>query len=91
MSAEFTTEFADEKHWHHSGRHRRLGVPAVARHILPQGAASQAEELAHASRHVTAIEINGTFYHSGKPDSFRKWRDETPGGFVFSVKGPRVS
>jgi uncharacterized protein YecE (DUF72 family) len=49
----------------------------------------QAEELAHASRHVSAIEINGTFYHSGKPDSFRKWRDETPDGFVFSVKGPR--
>lgn len=49
----------------------------------------QAQELAHASRQLTAIEINGTFYHSGKPDSFRKWRDETPDGFVFSVKGPR--
>jgi uncharacterized protein YecE (DUF72 family) len=49
----------------------------------------QARELAHASRHLTAIEINGTFYNSGRPDSFRKWRDETPDGFVFSVKGPR--
>jgi uncharacterized protein YecE (DUF72 family) len=49
----------------------------------------QAQELAHASRHLTAIEINGTFYNSGRPDSFRKWRDETPEGFVFSLKGPR--
>ena len=49
----------------------------------------QAQELAYASRHVTAIEINGTFYNSGKPDSFRKWRDATPEGFVFSLKGPR--
>src|SRR5438874_4821032 len=49
----------------------------------------QSQELDYASRHLTAIEINGTFYNSGKADSFRKWRDETPDGFVFSLKGPR--
>jgi uncharacterized protein YecE (DUF72 family) len=49
----------------------------------------QAQELVYASRHLTAIEINGTFYNSGKPDSFRKWHDETPDNFVFSLKGPR--
>jgi uncharacterized protein YecE (DUF72 family) len=49
----------------------------------------QAEELAHASRHVTAIEINGTFYRIQTPASFRKWRDETPDDFMFSLKGPR--
>src|SRR5438046_8631131 len=49
----------------------------------------QAEELAYASRHVTAIEINGTFYRTQTPASFRKWHDETPDGFVFSLKGPR--
>ena len=49
----------------------------------------QSQELDHASRHLTAIEINGTFYNSGRPDSFRKWRDGTPDGFVFSLKGPR--
>jgi uncharacterized protein YecE (DUF72 family) len=49
----------------------------------------QSQELTHASRHLTAIEINGTFYNSGRPDSFKKWRDETPDGFVFSLKGPR--
>jgi uncharacterized protein YecE (DUF72 family) len=49
----------------------------------------QADELAHASRHVTAIEINGTFYRTQTPASFRKWRDATPDDFVFSLKGPR--
>jgi uncharacterized protein YecE (DUF72 family) len=49
----------------------------------------QADELAHASRQVTAIEINGTFYRIQTPASFKKWRDETPDGFVFSLKGPR--
>jgi uncharacterized protein YecE (DUF72 family) len=49
----------------------------------------QARELAHASRQVTAIEINGTFYGSQKPASFRRWHDETPQDFVFSLKGPR--
>jgi len=49
----------------------------------------QAEELAFASRHVSAIEINGTFYRVQTPASFRKWRDETPDDFVFSLKGPR--
>jgi uncharacterized protein YecE (DUF72 family) len=49
----------------------------------------QAGELGHASRRVTAIEINGTFYGLQKPASFRRWHDETPEGFVFSLKGPR--
>lgn len=49
----------------------------------------QAQELAHASRHVTAIEINGTFYRLQNPSIFRKWRDETPEDFVFSLKAPR--
>jgi uncharacterized protein YecE (DUF72 family) len=51
----------------------------------------QARELAHASRAVTTIEINGTFYGSQKPASFRRWADETPEDFVFSLKGPRFT
>jgi uncharacterized protein YecE (DUF72 family) len=51
----------------------------------------QARELAHASRQVTAIEINGTFYGAQKPASFRRWHAETPDDFVFSVKGPRYA
>jgi uncharacterized protein YecE (DUF72 family) len=51
----------------------------------------QSRELAHASRRITSIEINGTFYGTQKPASFRRWHDETPEGFVFSVKGPRFA
>jgi uncharacterized protein YecE (DUF72 family) len=50
-----------------------------------------ARELEYASRHVTAIEINGTFYRTQKPETFAKWRDETPDDFVFSVKAPRYA
>jgi uncharacterized protein YecE (DUF72 family) len=50
----------------------------------------QAEELAYASRHLTTIEINGTFYRTQSAASFRKWRDETPEDFVFAVKGHRA-
>ena len=49
----------------------------------------QADELAYASRHVTAIEINGTFYRLQSPASYKKWRDEAPDDFVFSLKGSR--
>jgi uncharacterized protein YecE (DUF72 family) len=51
----------------------------------------QAEELAYASRRVTSIEINGTFYGTQKPESFRRWADETPDDFIFSLKGPRYA
>jgi uncharacterized protein YecE (DUF72 family) len=46
-----------------------------------------ARELEYASRHLTAIEINATYHRLQKPASFAKWRDATPPGFVFSVKG----
>ena len=49
----------------------------------------QADELAYASRHVTAIEINGTFYRLQTPASYKRWHDEAPDGFVFSLKGSR--
>jgi uncharacterized protein YecE (DUF72 family) len=51
----------------------------------------QARELEHASRQLTAIEINATFYRTQKPESFRKWAAETPDDFVFSVKGPQFA
>jgi uncharacterized protein YecE (DUF72 family) len=51
----------------------------------------QKRELEYAGTHLTAIEINGTYYGSQKPESFRKWRGETPDGFVFALKGPRFA
>lgn len=51
----------------------------------------QRRELEHASRALTSIEINATYYGSQKPASFAKWRAETPDDFVFAVKGPRFA
>jgi uncharacterized protein YecE (DUF72 family) len=48
-----------------------------------------AEELAYASRQVETIEINGTHYSLQRPDSFARWHDETPDGFILAVKAPR--
>lgn len=48
-------------------------------------------ELEYASRHLSAIEVNGTFYSTQKPATFAKWRDETPDDFVFSMKAPRYA
>jgi uncharacterized protein YecE (DUF72 family) len=46
-------------------------------------------ELAFASRMVDSIEINGSFYSLLRPESVRRWYEETPPGFVFAVKGSR--
>jgi uncharacterized protein YecE (DUF72 family) len=58
------------------------------RTFYPKGLA-QHRELAYASERLSSIEINGTFYSLQSASSFAKWRDATPDGFVFSVKGPR--
>jgi len=51
----------------------------------------RASELEYASRQVTVIEINGTYYRAQKSSSFAKWRDATPDDFVFSVKASRYA
>ena len=51
----------------------------------------QARELEYASRRLTAIEINGTFYGAQKQSSFERWYRDTPEDFVFSVKGTRYA
>jgi len=53
--------------------------------FYPKGLA-HAKELHYASRRLTAIEVNGTYYSTFKPPTFAKWRDETPEGFVFTLK-----
>ena len=50
---------------------------------------TQKRELEYASRKLTSIEINGTYYSSFKPASWAKWQSETPDGFVFSMKASR--
>lgn len=46
-------------------------------------------QLEYASRELTAIEVNGTYYSSQKPATFAKWASEVPDGFVFSLKASR--
>src|ERR1044071_6950390 len=58
--------------------------------FYPEGL-SHAKELHYASRRLTSIEINGTFYRHPTPATYRKWASETPDGFVFSLKGPRYT
>lgn len=56
--------------------------------FYPKGLA-HAKELSYAAEHLTSIEVNGTFYGTQKPAVFRKWANEAPEGFVFSLKGVR--
>jgi len=49
----------------------------------------QRRELEYASRHLATLEINSTFYRAQTPKIYAKWRDDTPSGFVFSLKAPR--
>jgi uncharacterized protein YecE (DUF72 family) len=51
---------------------------------LPQRA-----ELYYASRKLSTIEINGSFYSLQRPESYARWYAETPDDFMFTVKGPR--
>jgi uncharacterized protein YecE (DUF72 family) len=56
--------------------------------FYPQGLPRR-RELAFAARCYGAIEINGSFYSLQRPESFERWYEETPPGFVFAVKAPR--
>jgi uncharacterized protein YecE (DUF72 family) len=51
---------------------------------LPQRA-----ELHYASRILSTIEINGSFYALQRPESYARWYEETPDDFMFTIKGPR--
>jgi uncharacterized protein YecE (DUF72 family) len=52
---------------------------------------TQKRELEYASRQVTAIEINSTFYRLQKPEIFTGWREQTPADFMFTTKASRVT
>lgn len=52
---------------------------------------SKAKQLGYMSRKLTAVEVNATYYSSFKPDTFLKWAEASPDGFVFSLKAHRFS
>ncbi|MGE7137807.1 DUF72 domain-containing protein [Luteibacter sp. NPDC031894] len=57
--------------------------------FYPEGLV-QKRELEYASRNVAAIEINGTYYRAPDASTYEKWAAQTPEGFIFSVKAPRL-
>ncbi|HJR13494.1 MAG TPA: DUF72 domain-containing protein [Rhodanobacteraceae bacterium] len=73
--------------------HIKVGIggwnfPPWRDNFYPKGL-PQRRELEFASRHLATLEINSTFYRAQTPKVYAKWRDETPPGFVFSLKAPR--
>jgi uncharacterized protein YecE (DUF72 family) len=56
--------------------------------FYPEGLA-QRQELKYASRQVTAIEINATFYGRQSEKSWRTWAETVPDDFQFAIKGSR--
>lgn len=52
---------------------------------------SKAKQLSYMSRRMTAVEVNATYYSSFKPETFAKWAEASPAGFVFSLKAHRFS
>lgn len=71
----------------------RIGVSgwryAPWRGVFYPAGLPQRSELAFASRALSSIEINGTFYSLQRPEAFQRWHAETPDDFCFAVKGPR--
>ena len=49
----------------------------------------QRRELAYVAERMPTVELNGSFYSLQRPASYQRWREETPDGFVFAVKGSR--
>jgi uncharacterized protein YecE (DUF72 family) len=56
--------------------------------FYPKGL-QQRLELRYASDRLDSIELNGSFYSLQRPASYERWKQETPGDFVFAIKGPR--
>lgn len=70
----------------------RVGVGgwtyAPWRHNFYPAGLVQRRELEYASRHLSAIEVNGTFYGAQKPATYAQWAAQVPDGFVFALKAP---
>lgn len=80
-----------------AGEHRRIRIGVGGwtyepwrGNFFPPGL-PHSQELGYASRRLSAIEVNGTYYSTFKPSTFARWRDETPDGFVFSLKANRFA
>jgi uncharacterized protein YecE (DUF72 family) len=50
---------------------------------------AQRRWFAHYAETFETVELNTSFYHLPKPESFAKWRDQAPPGFRYAVKASR--
>lgn len=48
---------------------------------------SKEEWLPYYAEHFNSVEINGTFYRIPEDDTFKKWYNQVPGNFKFTLKG----
>jgi uncharacterized protein YecE (DUF72 family) len=76
-------------------RHIRVGVGGWTfepwrDNFFPKGL-PHSRELEYASRRLSTIEVNGTYYGNLKPANFRRWAAETPDDFVLSLKASRYA
>ncbi len=46
-------------------------------------------QLEHAAAHLTATEVNATFYKLQKPETYARWAKMVPDEFRFAIKGSR--
>src|ERR1043166_3128369 len=53
------------------------------------GGTPQKQWLAFCAGRFTSIEVNGTVYRLQEKSTYKKWRDRTPKGFPFAIKGHR--
>lgn len=59
-----------------------------AGHFYPKGWPKK-DEFAFYARHFPTVEINATFYRLPSKKMVRGWRERSPEGFLFAVKGSR--
>jgi uncharacterized protein YecE (DUF72 family) len=57
--------------------------------FYPTAMAKGADQLGWYALRFDTVEVNGTFYRLIETDTFRRWREATPEGFVFACKGSR--
>jgi uncharacterized protein YecE (DUF72 family) len=57
--------------------------------FYPSGMSKGGDQLRFYAERFDTVEVNGTFYRLIEADTFRKWREATPPGFVFACKGSR--
>jgi uncharacterized protein YecE (DUF72 family) len=56
--------------------------------FYPEGLARR-RHLEYLTHHFNSVEVNASFYRLQSPSTFESWRERSPAGFVYAVKGGR--